>query len=478
MENDETFFDDWLRDLYALGHRPTGSDNHAALVDRIAADLATLGLDVHRDSHTFERWASDQLALTVGGRSIRISSAWPYSGETGPQGVTAPLMFLRGRWWRNWRAAAGRIAVVEVEHREIPFGLLFRTWNDAPPRRSVSHPIISAELSRINLRKGRDHGVLAVIAIWKGLGDPGAAGQYIPFNKPYEGLPAVWVAEREGNALIRAAGNRESATLVLDAVRMPDVQTDTVWAMSSGTVRPDETVIAVTHTDGTNAVEENGHIGLLALARDAVVKPHDRTVVFVFTTGHLRIPSIAPGRRTQATTTWFEEHPELWRGKRGEKRAVAGIVVEHLGALETAHDPATDRYCPTGRLEPELLYATTKELAQRVREDWRGAASVPMAPMRPGALIQFGEGAPLLQRRIPTVALVTGPEYLAAETDERVVDVAVLRRQIDSFQRLLRYFATAHTTRDELGVVRPASWVRKGLAAIWALAVLIRRPRK
>ena len=480
MGNDQTFFDEWLRHLYSLGHRPTGSDTHAALINRVAADLAKLGLDVQRDSHTFERWeiTSDRLALTVGGRRIQVASAWPYSGETGPEGVTAKLMFLGGRWRRNWAAAAGRIAVVEVEHRDIPYRLLFDTWShEPPPRRTVSHPVISAEVSRIDLRKAKACGVLGVIAIWRGLGDPDAAGQYIPFNKPYEGLPAVWVADREGNELIAAARGHASATLVLDAVRMPDVQTDTVWTVCPGTVRPNETVIAVTHTDGVNAVEENGHVGLLAMAREAAAKPHDRTVVFVFATGHLRIPSIAPGRRTQATTTWFQRHPELWSGRKGGKKAVAGIVVEHLGALECAFDPVMTRYRQTGRLEPEILYATTRELAQRVREDWRGATSGPVEPMRPGALIQFGEGEPLLERRIPTVALVTGPEYLAAETDERVVDVAALTRQIESFQRLLNYFATTRTTRGELGIVRPPSLFRKVLARLWALVVLARRPR-
>ena len=481
MENDQTFFDNWLRDLYALGPRPTGSEAHVALVDRIAAELAKLGLKVHRDSHRFERWevTSDRLALTVGGRRIPVSSAWPYSGETGPKGVTAPLTLLDG-WRRKWRAAAGNIAVVQVDNRAIPYGLLFGTWSDTgrvkggDKRDPVKHPVISAELSRIDLRKAKDCGVVGVIAIWRGLGDPDAAGQYVPFNKPYEGLPAVWVSEREGDALVDAARKHEPATLVLDAVRRPHVRTDTVWAVSPGQARPNETVIAVTHTDGTNAVEENGHIGLLALARDAVSHPHDRSIVFVFTTGHFRIPSITP--RGPATNRWLEAHPELWSGRHGGKRAVAGLVIEHLGALECALDKETHRYRLTGKLEPEILYATTKELAQRVRKDWKGAHDG-IEPMRPGALIQFGEGEPLLKRRIPTVALVTGPEYLAAETDERLVDVTVLGRQIESFQRLLRYFCTTHTTRTELGIVKPASWFRKAPAYLRAL-VVTRRPAK
>jgi hypothetical protein len=486
MESYQTFFDEQLRYLYSLGHRPTGSDNHAALVDRISADLARLGLEVHRDPpHRFERWGvtPDRLALTVGGRRLTISSAWPYSGETGPEGVTAPLTFVDGWCRKNWRAGAGHIAVVEVQRRRVPYRLLFDTWcDDPPPKSTVSHPVISAWVSGINLQKAKDAGVLAVIAVWKGLADRSAAGQYLPFWEPYEGLPAVWVSESEADALLRAARVRASATLVVDAVRTADVKTDTVWAVSLGTVSCGEIVIAVTHTDGTNAVEENGHIGLLALAHEAVTKPHDRTIVFVFTTGHLRLPSITRSpppwhplrRHEQAMSAWLDAHPELCSGQNGGKTAVASIVIEHLGALEYATDPVTGTYGPTGRPEPELLYATTEELAERVRKDWRGAASGPVVPAKPGALVHLREGEPFFKRRIPTVALVTGPEYLAAEIDDRIVDVAVLTRQCESFQRLLGYLGTTRTSREELGIVTPPSMFRKALAGIWALYVLVR----
>ena len=43
--------------------------------------------------------------------------------------------------------------------------------------------------------------------------DRGAAAQYVPFTGPYEDLPAVWVGEGEGAAVLRAARERASATL-------------------------------------------------------------------------------------------------------------------------------------------------------------------------------------------------------------------------------------------------------------------------
>jgi hypothetical protein len=291
-------FEQQVQYLQSLGSRPTGSHSHAALVERVAIDLENMGLEVHRDRHTFERWdvTPERLALSVNGRRVTIASPWPYSGKTSPAGITGPLTVLTG-WRKKWKSAAGHIVVIEVAHRSVPYHVLLDKWdNDARINRKVSHPLISAALSRIDLRKAKAAGVLAVIAVWKGLSDRSAAGQYLPFTGPYEDLPAVWVAEGEGAAVLRAAREHASATLVLDATLTPDVPTDTVWAVSPGTLSG-ETVLVVTHSDGTNAVEENGHIGLLALAHDAATNPHDRTIVFIFVTGHLRIPAVTGRRR-------------------------------------------------------------------------------------------------------------------------------------------------------------------------------------
>ncbi len=42
--------------LDALGPRLTGSPAHHEVVEEVANELTELGLDVRRDSHTFERW--------------------------------------------------------------------------------------------------------------------------------------------------------------------------------------------------------------------------------------------------------------------------------------------------------------------------------------------------------------------------------------------------------------------------------------
>ncbi|ONI66075.1 hypothetical protein CSIV_02980 [Microbacterium sp. CSI-V] len=458
--------------LNALGPRRSGNDAHRTLTDEVAAELAELGYRVERDTRSFERWdaADDAVSLTVEGDAVEVASAWPYSGETGSSGVTAPLILLPGRR-KRWAAAAGRIAVIEVDNVEAPASLILDSWDGRFPFDAVANPAISSELAGTDLTAARAAGVVGVVAVWRGLDDHEARGQYLPFTRPHQGLPAVWVPESEGDGLVAAARRGETATLVLDATRHPGATMDTVWAVSPGTgPHADESVLVVTHSDGGNAVEENGFIGLLELARDAAGTPHDRTIVFVLVAGHLRIPAVTT--HGQATTAWLHAHPELWSPAAGGLTAVAGLVIEHLGAKHRRDDdPSMDAGGDTA--EPELLYATTREFDALVRTEWRNPA---VRPVRPGAVVHLGEGEPLWENGIPAIALVTGPVSLLAETAHAAVDLDLLTRQIDSFRALQRHLADA-PDRAAFGTVRRPGRLRKLLAVARIAWFLLRQSR-
>jgi hypothetical protein len=209
-------------------------------------------------------------------------------------------------------------------------------------------------------------------------------------------------------------------------------------------------VLVVCHSDGTNAVEENGHIGLVSLAQDVAARPLGRTVTFVLTTGHLRIPAFS--NSGQATSRWLTDHPEHWAGRPSGTHTVAGLTIEHLGAREYRDDPTTGRYGPTGKAEPELLYASTRQLKDLVDAEWHGAATPPRVSA-PGPFIHFGEGEPLYQRAIPGIALVTAPQYLLSIEPGDYVDLDLLTRQVDSFHRLLQRLDRLHA--GEFGTVKP-----------------------
>ncbi len=454
----------WLNDV---GLRVTGNAAHEALIARVEKQWRELGLHVNSDVRTFTRWDLPEeraQALWVDGQPVKVASVFPYSGVTGPEGTSGRLVWLPGPVHR-WRHAAGKIAVVPVENLRLPMRALVGTWFDAPPWPTTSNPLIPATIAGFDLHKAAAAGVKGVVFAWRGITEQEAAGQYVPFTFDYQGTPAVFVAGRHAQAMRNAAQRGATATLTLAASMLPDVVTRTLWATVPGTERPEETLLIVTHSDGTNMVEENGHIALVELAREVVARPPKRSVVFVLTTGHLRIPAMTS--KGQATTRWLENHPEWWNGGSGQRRAVAGLALEHFGAREYAVH-ADGSYAPTGRIEPELLYANNAEMARLAQKHWAPGTAARISKPRP--LIQFGEGEPLLQHGIPAISLITTPAYLLADIKGDLVDVAVMRRQIGDFKTLLR--ALDEAERSALGRVKPPGCLAKAANLIVLLGAL------
>jgi hypothetical protein len=448
--------------LNRLGPRLTGNSAHEQLITHVEQQLAALGLTVHQDTYTFTRWdlpaTQPQQWLTVAGSQVPIAAAFPYSGSTGPAGIQRRLHLLKGHLAR-WRGARDGIAVVEVINRKLPFGEAVPTWDNARPWNWQRHPLGSATLAGLGLSRARAAGVQAVVFAWRGISPANAKGQYLPFVLPYQDIPAVFVAGDAADQVVTAARERQMAALVLDAAQVAGAQTRTIWAVVRGTQRPHEAVIVVSHSDGTNSVEENGHIGLVSLARSVAATPPARTVVFVLTTGHLRIPAFT--KHGQATSRWLTDHHELWAGTPGGMRAVAGLAMEHLGAREYRDDPVLAEYGPTGRPEPELLYASTRELKNLVDAEWRGAEAPPRVS-KPGPFVHFGEGEPLYQRGIPVIALVTAPQYVLSMEPGDYVDIDLLTQQVDSFHRLLRCLDELPV--DSFGTVVPPTLCAKAAA--------------
>jgi hypothetical protein len=438
--------------LGELGPRLTGSDAHRRLVDHIASQLDALGLQVHRDSHVFMRWDVEpderHLGLWIDDTAIEVSSAYPYSGTTGPDRISAELCFLPG-FVRSWRKARGKIAVVEVRNLSIPLDLLFKSRGNALRHQHESHPLFSALLCGPWLRRARKAGVLAVICVWRDMTASNARNQYLPFWEPYYDLPAIWIAGEAGDRVIEAARKRKEGQLLLDATVTPNCKAETLWAVSPGRSK-DETLLVVTHSDGTNVVEENGHIAMIELARDAASRPHNRTFVYVFTGRHLRIPMLS--KKEEVTSAWLASHPDLWAGLKGHARAVAGLVIEHLGAQEFREicDGTSVSYTPTKQADREVIYATTPQLHDIALQHLRNAAygtadEQEFAPiLAPRPFIYVGEGEPLHRNRIPAITLATGSQYLLVEGAEclitggtkSLVDYDLMQSQIDRFRQL------------------------------------------
>ena len=86
--------------MVGLGSRNTGFPGHVAFVNRMAGQLAAVpSMQVHRDTYKLPRWEATRYALTARGtggqtRHLHATSAYPYSGKTGPEGFTGQLVDL------------------------------------------------------------------------------------------------------------------------------------------------------------------------------------------------------------------------------------------------------------------------------------------------------------------------------------------------------------------------------------------------
>ncbi|RJE22329.1 hypothetical protein PHISCL_05337 [Aspergillus sclerotialis] len=430
--------------LVRQGPRLTGSPAHNTLIDRIEGNLTSLGLEVKSDNYTFHYMApastSKALSLVVDGRHMEIASVFPYSGRTNDLGTTGQLINVPGPH-PNWKLAKGNIAVVSISNPSLPYSMALGTWD--PSKRwagNATNPLIPSDMIGETLTGAKKAGVKAVIFAWDETITPEKShNQYLPFKFPYADIPAVFTSGETSKDILAAAKSKSSATLTLNSELIPNTQTRTIYAVveGSGPKKSHETLLIVTHTDGTNVIEENGHIGVLQLAHDiATVRP-ERTHIFVFTTGHLRIPAFT--KSGKATTRWLNDHPEFWKGGNGQRRAIAGLTIEHLGAVEFQENLSTYSYSPTGKVQPEMLYASTKDLAAITQREWRGADPSFTRVSKPANMSQFGEGAALSDKEIPNISLATGPCYLLSKWDgdeHDLIDMPALTRQVRSFQAL------------------------------------------
>ena len=441
-------------ELDALGPRLPGSTAHEIFTDRLADHLRRIGLEVRVDVCSFNLWQPQSCSLQLSDGVHVPCTPFPYSGETPGDGVTAPLIRCRNR--RDLARARGAIALLEVDMPAIPARLLFRRRGSKPAGLRlpglIRNAVIASVLRAPDLRRAASLGVLGVVCLWKGMSAENARAQHLPFTTPYQGCPAIWADVETRDHLIAHADQDGLATLTLTAERRP-ATSRTLWAVLPGR-EADSTLIVNTHTDGPNACEENGPIGLIALARYFHSRPIPprRAMVFVFTTGHFQIPQFGIDHR-QATSRWLEDHRDWWDGAAGHRRAIAGITLEHLGCMEWRD--ATNGFGPTGEIEAELVYAGNDRLARLYHECLVDRRRTRTIILRPHNRLHFGEGQPLFQAGIPAVALIPAPDYLCRSGDVLPqLDPELMLEQLNTFREVLDRLDQL----DDPGPIQSQSW--------------------
>lgn len=432
---------EWQTTMQNFGPRLTGSAGHQRLINYFADELMKIGLEVHRDTyHLRHRWEARRWELWArtgnGLEEIPVTSYFPYSGATDANGIEAELVYCPGGS-DDFAKAAGKIAIIDVPVGAVPTSFLFKQRALYPSDLVVPDPFSCVVLTaRPDLQAAEAAGVLGVICVWQHLSDDNARGQEFPFDTPLQNCPSLWVGSHAGERLKDMAQKNVRVRLVLEADVEEHVPTDTFFCVLPGQ-NTRETILVTTHTDGPNATEENGGVGLLALAQYFATRPIServRTLVFVFASGHFQIPELGVEDDGQATTLWLNDHREWWDGKGEHARALAALTLEHLGCQEWKDNEGHAGYTATGQVDIEYVYTGNDAMAQLYVDCLKGRTKVRAAVLKPAAdELYYGEGHTLWGVGVTTISLLGVPEYLLAlnpSGDIEKLDPELLYEQI------------------------------------------------
>ncbi|WCB95132.1 hypothetical protein DSM104299_03874 [Baekduia alba] len=451
---------------WKFGARPTGSVAHEQFVDWLEARLRRIpGVRLREQRFTIRRWTAQTstLQLRVGDRAVALPVAGPVpsSGATGAAGVTAPLVVVADDAPISAATAAGKIVVREAPRGSVPLNVFANpllSWAEYDP----THMIDQAGTyqgdfmnydKRLQDMQDADRAGAAGIVFLKDL----PRAQIVGHDEPYEGLayktPGLWLGSDESKAIrdALAGGGQPQATITLRATTRP-VTTRTLLATIPGASQ--QRLVIDSHTDGTNAVEDNGPIAMLTMARYFAGLPRGcraKTIELAFSTAHFY--QRVKGPDVHVRDGGSEQVAEQLDRDYDKGTVDAVVVLEHLGALEYAVQPRPDGIGMTLRRtgKPELALVGVSDSPKLVsavqdevrRYDLRRTALLKGADA-PGDHVPVhcsfgGEGTPYNRHLLPTVATIAAPQTLYDPGwGLEGIDFGLMRRQVLAYTSLLR----------------------------------------
>jgi len=450
--------------MASLGRRPTGSAAQQRWIGWLERRLREVkGLDVGSVPYDIDRWAEGGAGLRAGGTEVPISGAVPYAKAATQSG---PLVYVPAGTALTADAVKGKVVVRDAVPGTVP-SAAFRAveWFEWDPDGTLladaggnyERDFAGYNQRVIDLEDAAKAGAAGLVFV-HGFPREQVRGQYAPYEGTHWKVPAVYVGVDEGERLKRLAAGSAPARV---AIKAKTVRTTTRTLIATLPGVSDERFVIESHTDGMNAIWDNGPIAILALARHFAALPREcrpRTMQFVFTTGHLYQHLVDDKDRGGAAE---QEAKQLDADY--DKGSIALVfALEHLGAREYAAQPRDGGkpgrvLKPSGRTElntmfvgesPVLVRAVDEQVVNHdIRRTFvlRGA-DAPAAKIPPHNSYG-GEGGAYQQHLIPTIALVTGPWTLYNPAfGMEAIDGDLMRRQALLFADLMHGLAGESAT--------------------------------
>ena len=446
-----------------LGARPTGSAAQQRYVDWIEQQMRAIdGVTMSEKRFTIDRWSSTSasLALRVGTtwKNLPVAAPIHYARGTPEGGVTAPLVAIAEDEPITQTNAAGRIVVRPAPAGSVPqsvFTLPLVTWSTYDPHRTIDPKgtffgdFLNYKARVEDLAAAAKAGAAGIVFV-KDL----PRRQIVGHIEPYEGVvsptPGVWLGVDEGKVLAGAlaAGGEPVARLTLDATVSPTT-TRSLFATIPG--KSKKRLVIDSHTDGTNAVEDNGPVAMIVMARYFASLPErcrPRTIELSFSTAHFYQRLVGPTIRNGGAE-WLARKLDA----EYDKGTVAGVLVlEHLGSREyeshrREEGPGSELVRVPQRTIQQIFVTPSRPLVSAVesavkRHDLQRTvimkgASAP-GETAPRHCNFGGEGTSFDQRLLPTIGVISAPQSLYDPAfGMEGVDVDYLRDQVAAFTELV-----------------------------------------
>ena len=348
----------------------TGSPKWHEFVEFLEERLKDYGVvDITRNSWVFDRWETSddptRWSLTSNGKDVNVAFYGAYSGSTGPEGITAPLVYYDHD--NPPASIKDKIVVVPSKpHPQPPFeqryletdsfiDYEFRADDETfPPIFEFVPPSVTFTFDIYYQMRQRLHqiaieGEAAGLVIVYDMAFDRVAGLYsFPVPRHYN-VPTLTLDRKAGAMVTADAKEGKTATLRLEATVEPSESYQLIGYLPGkdyGTEN-DEQIIMPTHTDGPSITQDNGALGILAVVKYFSRIPQadrPRTLLVFLGASHY-----APGGdRSVRDKDWFSLNPD-------KRKPVVGVIhMEHLGEME--YKEVGDEIIPTGLAEQSYLW--------------------------------------------------------------------------------------------------------------------------
>jgi hypothetical protein len=445
----------WTHAMAALGPRITCGEAHRKWITYLASRLSEMGLNAARYPVPVRYWEATAWSLEATDHSgnvtsIPVANYVPYAGETSAQGISAQLVDLGPGAAADYtdKNVAGKIALVDKSfpgNRSAKdyIGPLIASY---PPdldvgRLSLVGRPASGGGNNISalLATAKENGASAAVVVLD-LPPEAAARQFTPHQQREISFPALNLDRVQG-AKLRAlmAAGPVSARLVLQAKRDDGAMADYLVAKLPGNGKYKGAVCLLTHTDGQNAIEENGGPAMLAIAKHFCGVPaaqRDRDIYLIFSACHMK-----NGSENTDPAAFLKMQPAI------AKDIAVIFTIEHLGGKEWRVSQDKAGYAATGERDMWILGMSDNQTLKSISLDELKKRNFTklLVTLPPRNL--YGEGTYTKNDYPSIAAFADGEHLLQLWNDDKsatsLIDFDFMNEQVDFFTSLTGRFLSA-----------------------------------